>query len=894
MEFGKIFEKTAKVDELRYDIKSSAVIKANPVDEGYRGTFAYEIKAEDVGKSFVKTPSGKGINLRDVMGPVQKRDVGKRVYLTGPGVYQVESDDQLAKRKGTQESVSPEAAVRQYKSTIADYEKQLKDLGKDDTEKKEKIKQKIKDLRKLIRRNESLIEKTKATVRRRKDKWQVVSPDGIVLWDTDSKDKAQDYADKRNKRSAKKVNEADQRKYSEKLGNNWYLDLYVRPNGTTYSVLRDEYTGHGDNPIYYDFKDSVAYDYPERIPSYIKAKVLKYERLWHKEENAGGATSEAVEPDYVNQGGPGHGRGLQGKTLGRQLSSDDISSLKVGDLLAHVTDKFGGTARNLVRVSKVFPDRPDIVYLRFVNAPDTQRDIALWDYMLDYDEYYLAEARVPGKVVFENEGGIINQPGKFEGEMYYVPYFWEESMNGADWEADGVWGIKITDEDRQKFPELAPEDAWIFLEESEQGFVRGEVKSEEEAQELMSRLSSEDAEMEEKKLTYKDRKRLSPKSFVFPKDRKYPIEDLPHARNALARVSQHGTPEEKDKVRAAVYRKYPSLKKNESITEEKQWMILNPKDGLFWNKKSGWGPRESASFYSEAEKKENASTVANTRMKWVVVSEGKVNELEGAQAGTEVIYGWVRDGYLIAASDEMGASDWYYWELMDPVENGDEIVEVVVPAEEAEKFLNHGTSDQFYGDGYEAYEALKKIGKDFEVVNTAEGIEADVEEARKELSVPDKHQLRVLKQILRMPDQMAAVAGGPDKKEAREILKSKFGYTDEMIAKLEEKKIQESNADVALWDYMLDDGEYYLAESRVGESVLKEGYSTVAIDPKKALQMAKGGEVAAASYDAAFQNDTWKRLVASAEYSADHTPPMIIFKTKNDEWIEVELPGKSS
>ena len=39
----------------------------------------------------------------------------------------------------------------------------------------------------------------------------------------------------------------------------------------------------------------------------------------------------------------------------------------------------------------------------------------------------------------------------------------------------------------------------------------------------------------------------------------YPIPDKSHARNALARVSQHGTPEEKARVRAAVHRKFPSI-----------------------------------------------------------------------------------------------------------------------------------------------------------------------------------------------------------------------------------------------------------------------------------------------------------------------------------------------
>lgn len=81
---------------------------------------------------------------------------------------------------------------------------------------------------------------------------------------------------------------------------------------------------------------------------------------------------------------------------------------------------------------------------------------------------------------------------------------------------------------------------------------------------------------ENKKLTTKARKKLSSKSFVFPKERKYPIHDRSHAANALARVSQFGTPSEKAKVRAAVCRKYPDLasckkhKENELI-ENGDW-----------------------------------------------------------------------------------------------------------------------------------------------------------------------------------------------------------------------------------------------------------------------------------------------------------------------------------
>lgn len=61
------------------------------------------------------------------------------------------------------------------------------------------------------------------------------------------------------------------------------------------------------------------------------------------------------------------------------------------------------------------------------------------------------------------------------------------------------------------------------------------------------------------KLTTKARNTLPSEDFAFPKERKYPLNDKNHARNALARVSQFGSPEEKAKVRAKVHRKYPSI-----------------------------------------------------------------------------------------------------------------------------------------------------------------------------------------------------------------------------------------------------------------------------------------------------------------------------------------------
>lgn len=67
----------------------------------------------------------------------------------------------------------------------------------------------------------------------------------------------------------------------------------------------------------------------------------------------------------------------------------------------------------------------------------------------------------------------------------------------------------------------------------------------------------------DKKLTAKGRKRIKASNFALP-GKRYPIHDPSHARNALARVSQYGSPSEKARVRAAVYRKYPGMKKSKS------------------------------------------------------------------------------------------------------------------------------------------------------------------------------------------------------------------------------------------------------------------------------------------------------------------------------------------
>lgn len=69
-------------------------------------------------------------------------------------------------------------------------------------------------------------------------------------------------------------------------------------------------------------------------------------------------------------------------------------------------------------------------------------------------------------------------------------------------------------------------------------------------------------------LSYEQRKRMKKSSFALPKEKTkenpageggYPIPDIEHARNALARVAQHGTPEEQRIVREKVRKKFPSI-----------------------------------------------------------------------------------------------------------------------------------------------------------------------------------------------------------------------------------------------------------------------------------------------------------------------------------------------
>ena len=63
------------------------------------------------------------------------------------------------------------------------------------------------------------------------------------------------------------------------------------------------------------------------------------------------------------------------------------------------------------------------------------------------------------------------------------------------------------------------------------------------------------------KLTAAARNKLPDSAFAIPSQRKYPINDPSHRQNALARVSQFGSPAEKKAVRSKVHKRDPRMGK---------------------------------------------------------------------------------------------------------------------------------------------------------------------------------------------------------------------------------------------------------------------------------------------------------------------------------------------
>jgi hypothetical protein len=78
---------------------------------------------------------------------------------------------------------------------------------------------------------------------------------------------------------------------------------------------------------------------------------------------------------------------------------------------------------------------------------------------------------------------------------------------------------------------------------------------------MKSNRSKLSAATNAKRNTKGGRKAMPASDFGLPAQKKYRIDDAAHARDALGRVAQNGTPAQQAQVRAAVKRKYPSIGK---------------------------------------------------------------------------------------------------------------------------------------------------------------------------------------------------------------------------------------------------------------------------------------------------------------------------------------------
>lgn len=66
---------------------------------------------------------------------------------------------------------------------------------------------------------------------------------------------------------------------------------------------------------------------------------------------------------------------------------------------------------------------------------------------------------------------VIRNPGRFEGEPLWAPYYWDVYMNGgADDDDGGCLSFDVSEDDRVIFPELA-DVARVEIYQRDDGFI---------------------------------------------------------------------------------------------------------------------------------------------------------------------------------------------------------------------------------------------------------------------------------------------------------------------------------------------------------------------------------------------------------------------------------------
>ena len=190
----------------------------------------------------------------------------------------------------------------------------------------------------------------------------------------------------------------------------------------------------------------------------------------------------------------------------------------------------------------------------------------------------------------------------------------------------------------------------------------GDAKGREKVDKSVDLYEADDDDLEKAKLKAKTRNALPEGDFALP-GRKYPINDINHARNALARVSENGTPEEKAKVRAAVHKRYPEI---ESATKADgtTYSAPNPTLAAMATKvgNDNSGTDDSAANVPgspeweavDAETAANAATALMAAAELIRCFRDRENQEVAAGEGNDIFDAYDASSALCAVNDALG------------------------------------------------------------------------------------------------------------------------------------------------------------------------------------------------------------------------------------------------
>ena len=172
----------------------------------------------------------------------------------------------------------------------------------------------------------------------------------------------------------------------------------------------------------------------------------------------------------------------------------------------------------------------------------------------------------------------------------------EEGPYEAD-QPGGPAGAYAENETGQNISEIEDEEDVISRESLNNNMRKRKLLFEKKKNWGRFRSNTKERLVVEKDLDAAERRALPNKDFALPGKGKgpegkqagsYPIPDESHARSALSLVSQHGTPEEKKRVRAAVARKFPGIKQEDEEEEVRVDLQRGPMLDSYQSDTSGY------------------------------------------------------------------------------------------------------------------------------------------------------------------------------------------------------------------------------------------------------------------------------------------------------------------